>query len=153
MLKKLLSNIILVSNAFSFSSYGETKRIQSTIIDRGEPLKIQMVSGFGSVVTFPCLVADVYIGDEKQVGVKYSPTNKKILHFSIKNISSKPTNVLIRCEKRQRHIVIDIVPSSIHQDVVEIRSVFGTPYMDLQETETKKTTKEPNKTLIEKGDL
>ena len=99
MLKKLLSNIILVSNTFSFSSYGETKRIQSTIVDRGEPLKIQMVSGLGSVVTFPCLVADVYIGDEKQVGVKYSPTNKKILHFSLKNISSKPTNVLIRCER------------------------------------------------------
>lgn len=153
MLKKSLSNIIILTQLFSLSSNGEKRRIESIIVDRGEPLKIQMVSGFGSVVTFPCLVADVYIGDDKQVGVKFSPTNKRILHFSLKKVSAKPTNIIVRCEKRQRHIVIDVVPGSVPQDVVEIRSIFGSPFMsNLDAIESKKSI-EPNKTLIEKGEL
>lgn len=104
------------------------KRIQSILFDKGEPHRIYLVPGLGTVIVFPCFVSDGFIGDESQATVRFSPTTKRNLLLSLKSTAVHATNLIVRCENQSSHFVFDIIPNrQTHQDVLEINSSFGRP--------------------------
>ncbi len=108
----------------------QPRRIQSVLFDKGEPHKIFLNPGLASVVNFPCFVADSVLGSDTEALIRFSPTTKKSLYLSLKLNASVATNLLVRCEDQTTYFVLDLIPSMrVHQDVLEIRSSFGSPRM------------------------
>ncbi|HPI39350.1 MAG TPA: hypothetical protein PLJ21_01015 [Pseudobdellovibrionaceae bacterium] len=124
MKKMLLINFL---NLFIYSlALASPNRIQSVLFDKGKPHKIFMHPGLGTVVSFPCFVSDSFIGDDTQVEVKPSPSTRKNLLINLKQIATRATNLIVRCEGQRTHFVLDLVPSRrLHQDILEIRASFG----------------------------
>jgi len=142
---KLLSVLFFVLSEPANAKAPE--RIQSVILDRGKVARIYIAPGLGSVLTLPCNVAEAFVGREAEVTVIFSPNSKRVLFISLNSGSSEPTNVVLRCERGRVNLVFDIIPSKfMHQDVVEVRSSFGSPELTganlnlMDSSETRKTT-------------
>ncbi|MGZ3769353.1 MAG: hypothetical protein ACXVCP_08495 [Bdellovibrio sp.] len=132
-----MKKIFLTSLLLSMTVFAGPKRIQSVLFDKGNPHKIFLHPGLGTVITFPCFVSDSFLGDESQAEIKPSPSNRKNLLLSLRSTASRATNLIVRCEGQHSHFVLDIVPSKIiHQDILDIRAAFGRP--ELIELETQK---------------
>ncbi len=126
-MKKLLfvTNLLLVG-----PSFGQVERIQSTRFDRSQVMRIYLAPGLGSLVLFPCALVEVFVGRGEDLKAQISPSDKKTLFLNLKLNSSLPTNMIAKCEPERNVFVFDVIPSkSQHQDLVDIRNVFGRPSM------------------------
>lgn len=126
-MKKLLfvTNLLLVG-----PSFGQVERIQSTRFDRSQVMRIYLAPGLGSLVLFPCALVEVFVGRGEDLKAQISPSDKKTLFLNLKLNSSLPTNMIAKCEPERNVFVFDVIPSKIqHQDLVDIRNVFGRPSM------------------------
>lgn len=137
-------------NLFSIVAMANVDRIQSLRFDRGNVQTIYLAPGLGSMILFPCALLEAFIGRSEDLKSQISPNDKKVLFLNLKLNSSLPTNVIARCENEKNAFVFDVIPSRAkHQDVVEIRSSFGSPIN--RSLQTQKPTKTlPNKHVIEK---
>ncbi len=142
--------LLFVINLISISAFANVDRIQSLRFDRGNVQTIYLAPGLGSMIIFPCALQEVFIGRSEDLKSQISPNDKKVLFLNLKLNSSLPTNVIARCENEKNAFVFDVIPSRAkHQDVVEIRSSFGSP-INRQLQAQKPTKTLPNKYVIAK---
>lgn len=114
----------LISNLEAFA----VSRIQSTRVDRGSVMKIQLSPGLGSLLKFPCELEEVFVGRNEGVNAQISPNSKKNLFLNLKSNALSPTNMIVKCQEDRNVFVFDVVPSkSTHQDYMEVRGAFGRP--------------------------
>lgn len=126
-MKKLL---FATNFLFVVSALGQVERIQSTRFDRSQVMRIYLAPGLGSLVLFPCALVEVFVGRGEDLKAQISPSDKKTLFLNLKLNSSLPTNMIAKCEPERNVFVFDVIPSkSQHQDLVDIRNVFGRPSM------------------------
>lgn len=122
-MKKILLSLSLL---FSVNSESATERIQAMRFDRGAVMKIYLAPGLGSLILFPCGLSEVFIGRSDDLLAQISTTDKKNLFLNLKLNASLPTNIIAKCDEERNVFVLDIIPSrNRHQDLIDIRSVFG----------------------------
>jgi hypothetical protein len=122
-------------------------------------MRIYLAPGLGALVLFPCALVEVFVGRGEDLKAQISPSDKKTLFLNLKLNSSLPTNMIAKCEPEKNVFVFDVIPSkSQHQDLVDIRNVFGRPLMKGHKPmETSKSEKEKGRlvlkspVLIDKG--
>lgn len=124
-----MKRLLLVTNLFfSNLAMATIERIQTTRFDRSQVMRIYLAPGLGSILLFPCGLLEVFVGRSEDLKVQISPTDKKTLYLNLKQNTSLPTNVIAKCEPERNIFVFDVIPSKAkHQDVVEIRSFYGSP--------------------------
>ena len=127
MKKQLRSKAIILIIASMWSHHGHAKdRIESLLFNKAQVQTIAMAPGLGSVVIFPCPLADVFVGRAEDVTAKINPNDKRILFLNLKSSTSESTNLIARCEQQRKPFVFDVIPSrGRHQDVLEIASAYG----------------------------
>lgn len=120
-MKKLLFVIsFMVSTGYSLD------RLQALRFDKSKVQKIHLVPGLGSMISFPCLIEEAFLGRSEDLMVQISPKDKKILFLNLKLNSSLPTNLIVRCVIEKNIFIFDIIPNKTnHQDFVEIRNFYG----------------------------
>ncbi|MGE3760574.1 MAG: hypothetical protein AB7H97_22610, partial [Pseudobdellovibrionaceae bacterium] len=124
-MKKLSFVISLLVSSTAATS---VERIQATRFDRSQVKRIYLSPGLGSIVLFPCALIEVFVGRSDDLKVQISPNDKKTLFLNLKLNASLPTNLIAKCEPERNVFVFDVIPDRAkHQDVVEIRSFFGSP--------------------------
>lgn len=124
-MKKLL---FVTSVMFLTPVMAQVERIQSYRFDRSQVMRIYLAPGLGSLVLFPCALVEVFVGRGEDLKAQISPSDKKTLFLNLKLNSSLPTNLIAKCEPERNIFVFDVIPSkSQHQDLVDIRNVFGRP--------------------------
>lgn len=136
-----MKKLLFVTNLLFFvPALGQVERIQSTRFDRSRVMRIYLAPGLGSLVLFPCALVEVFVGRGEDLKAQISPSDKKTLFLNLKLNSSLPTNMIAKCEPERNIFVFDVIPSkSQHQDLVDIRNVFGRPsMMDRKPTEVSK---------------
>lgn len=122
--------LFALSFIFYEATMAQVERIQSTRFDRSQVMRIYLAPGLGSLVLFPCALVEVFVGRSEDLKAQVSPSDKKTLYLNLKLNSSLPTNMIAKCEIEKNIFVFDVVPSkSQHQDLVDIRNVFGRPSM------------------------
>lgn len=137
----------MISNANAES----IPRIQAKRVNRGEVEKIYLAPGLGSMVIFPCLLQEIFIGRSDDLKAQISPSDKKVLLLNLTLNSSLPTNLIAKCEGTRLVSVFDIIPSrSLHQDVIEIRSAFGRPIRLDGQVQVKNEDFESKKVILKK---
>lgn len=126
-----MKKLLFVTNLlFVVQSLAQVERIQSTRFDRSQVMRIYLAPGLGSLVLFPCALVEVFVGRGEDLKAQISPSDKKTLFLNLKFNSSLPTNMIAKCEPERNVFVFDVIPSkSQHQDLVDIRNVFGRPSM------------------------
>lgn len=126
-----MKKLLFVTNLLFFvPAMGQVERIQSTRFDRSQVMRIYLAPGLGSLVLFPCALVEVFVGRSEDLKAQISPSDKRTLFLNLKLNSSLPTNMIAKCEPEKNVFVFDVIPSkSQHQDLVDIRNVFGRPSM------------------------
>lgn len=124
-----MKKLLFVTNLLFFApAFGQVERIQSTRFDRSQVMRIYLAPGLGSLVIFPCALVEVFVGRGEDLKAQISPSDKKTLFLNLKLHSSLPTNMIAKCEPERNVFIFDVIPSkSQHQDLVDIRNVFGRP--------------------------
>lgn len=155
-----MKKLLFVTNLLFFvPAIGQVERIQSTRFDRSQVMRIYLAPGLGSLVLFPCALVEVFVGRGEDLKAQISPSDKKTLFLNLKLNSSLPTNMIAKCEPERNVFVFDVIPSkSQHQDLVDIRNVFGRPSMAgrkpievSQDNQAKGRLVLKNPVLIDKG--
>ncbi len=127
-MKKFFSFLVLTLFLSQAQATNQTERVGSIIFNKGKIEKIYLASGLGSVLIFPCPVDEAFLGRSSEITVLTSPKTKRNILLSVKSSFSEATNLIVRCEEQTAPFVFDLVPSRArHQDVVHIRSSFGSP--------------------------
>ena len=122
-MKKVLLSLSLL---FFVNSEAATDRIQAMRFDRGKVMKIYLAPGLGSLILFPCGLSEVFIGRSDDLLAQISTTDKKNLFLNLKLNASLPTNIIAKCDEDKNVFILDVIPSRTrHQDLIDIRSVFG----------------------------
>lgn len=126
---------------FVTQSNADTSRIQSLRFDKGEVQKIYLAPGLGSMLNFPCAIEEAFVGRSEDLKAQVSPNDKRTLFLNLRLNTALPTNLIVRCGPERNVFVFDVLPQrSKHQDLVEIRSVFGRPKATNQLEEVKSRT-------------
>lgn len=103
-------------------------RIQSFRFDRSQVKQIYLAPGLGTKIMFPCALAEAFAGRNDDLKTQISPNDKKVLYLNLKLNNSYPTNLIVSCETEKTPYVFDVIPSKTrHQDIIEIKSGFGSP--------------------------
>lgn len=144
-----MKNLLFAINLFSVSALAQ-ERIQSMRFDKSQVQRIYLAPGLGSIVLFPCGLQEVFIGRGEDLKAQISPNDKRTLFLNLKLNSSLPTNVIVKCTPEKSIFVFDVIPSRTrHQDLVEIRSSYGRPYLiNGQRLEQISQTKTVNRLIV-----
>jgi len=107
------------------------ERIRSSVLDRGKVTRIYMAPGMGSLLNLPCSIAEILVGRESELTARVSTTTKSSLYLNLNSSSSTPTNLIVRCDRRNVTLVFDVIPSKLlHQDVFDVKATIGGPVLD-----------------------
>lgn len=121
MLKLLLITSLLYAS-------DKIDRIQSYRFDRSQVKQIYLAPGLGTKIMFPCSLIEAFAGRNDDLKTQISPNDKKVLYLNLKLNNSFPTNLIVSCENERTPYVFDVIPSKTkHQDIIEIKSGFGSP--------------------------
>jgi hypothetical protein len=123
-----MKKLFFVINLFAISIQASSDRIQSLRFDKSQVQRIYLAPGLGSILIFPCGLQEVFVGRSDDLKAQVSPNDKKTLFLNLKLSTYQPTNLIAKCELERSIFIFDIIPSTTkHQDLVEIRSSFGSP--------------------------
>lgn len=143
--------IALLLLLYSVGYAEQTKRIKAIAFNKGKVEPIYIASGLSTMVTFNCDINEMIAGNEQQVTLKGSLTNRKQMVITLAQDASQPTNVFVRCGQKTDPFIFDIVPSKEkHQDYVKINLTYGEPEEENQDfANAAKKAKNKKPALIE----
>jgi type IV secretory pathway VirB9-like protein len=129
-----MNKFIIAVLFLSIFSHGyETKRIKAIAFNKGKVEPIYIAAGLSTMVTFNCDINEMIAGNEQQVTLKGSLTNKKQMIITLAQDASQPTNVFVRCGQKTDPFIFDIVPNKQkHQDYLKINIAYGEPEEEKQ---------------------
>lgn len=109
-----------------FANAQEIPRLGKISFNKSEVQKVFIAEGRSTILKFPCNVKTYSAGPTNDIEAALNDRDSQLLEVWLGKIKAQPAGLKVFCN--ESFFAFDIVPSTIqHQDVLEIKSSYGTP--------------------------